>query len=61
MLALVLFDFKGLPTCGAFDQTTSEVSFRFDILRRCIYTFSHLYNKIFMDLNSISKDIMADN
>ena len=45
MLAIVLFDYKGLPTHGAFDQTTNEVSFLFDILRRYMYTFLHLYNK----------------
>ena len=41
MLAPVLFNFNVAPL----DQTTDEVSFLLDILRRFMYTFFHLYNK----------------
>ena len=53
MLAPDLFDFKELPTC--------VVPFFFDTLRRYMYTFFHLFMLNILDLNSFSKDIVADN
>ena len=61
MLALVLFDFKGLPTCGIFDQlqvwSHCYLTFSGDA---CIHSFTCIINIYGFKLH-FSKDIIVDN